>query len=711
MLSNISAVSQGQLTLGNLQGSALSLAIIETASVFDGLSVLLCADSSAALKLESELGFLAIDHDLDVLVFPDWETLPYDNFSPHQDIISQRLETLYRLPNMSRGILILPVATAMAKLPPPSFLAANSLLLRQDQIKQPSELKQQLDSAGYANVHQVMAHGEYSQRGSILDIFPMGSTKPYRIDYLDDSVDSIRFFDFETQRSTDKVTEIKILPAHEFPTNQLAIEQFRSSWRELFGASNQPESIYQQVSKRVWPAGIEYYLPLFFSQTHSFTDFLPSNNQLLTFGDIMQGSEMFWADVSSRYEDRRYDLSRPILDPTRLYQRVEEFFASLKGLSRTHFEPQKIRKKAGQENLNTAMIDDIAIDHKLDIPSLNLDKYLAKRKDFKIIFCVESLGRQEALLGLLKHLNHPPAIESSYQAALTNDHQFSIIVAPLENSVELKDLSVSLICETELFGIKISQRRRREKARAQSSEAIVRSLAELSIGQPVVHYDHGVGRYLGLTYIENAGLNVEYVTLAYANDAKLYVPVASLHLISRYSGASEDSAPLHNLGSEKWQNAKRKAAEKVRDVAAELLEIYAQRAAKPGHAFKVDFEHYQQFAASFPFEETVDQQNAILHVINDMQKDTAMDRLVCGDVGFGKTEVAMRAAFVAVTAGKQVAILVPTTLLAQQHFDNFTDRFAQQPLRVGQLSRFRSAKQQAETLADLEKGTIDIVIG
>lgn len=711
LLSNIPALTQGQLNLGNLPGSALPLAIIDTAASHDGLSVLLCADTSSALKLEAELSYLALDHGLDVLLFPDWETLPYDNFSPHQDIISQRLETLYRLPSMRRGILILPVATAMAKLPPPSFLAANSLLLQQDEINEPAQLKKQLEQAGYANVHQVIAHGEYSQRGSILDVFPMGSSQPYRIDYLDDSVDSIRFFDVESQRSGEMVSQIKILPAHEFPTSKLAIEQFRSGWREQFGASNQPESIYQQVTKQVWPAGIEYYIPLFFSDTHNISDYFPPGSQLLTQGDIKHSCEQFWLDVNHRYEERRYDRSRPILEPQQLYARVEEFFSVIKSLNRIDFSHEKIRNKAGHFNLPCVAITDIAIDHKSEVATEKLTSYLLKHPDYKTIFCVESLGRQQALLELLSDLDQQPECADSYQGALASKQPWVIIVGPLEHSVALTELKVLLICETELFGIQISQRRRREKARAQSSEAIVRSLAELSIGQPVVHYDHGVGRYLGLTYLENAGINVEYVTLAYANEAKLYVPVASLHLISRYSGASEESAPLHHLGSEKWQKAKRKAAEKIRDVAAELLEIYAQRAAKPGYKFNVDYDHYHQFAASFPFEETVDQQNAILHVINDMQKNTAMDRLVCGDVGFGKTEVAMRAAFVAVNDGKQVAILVPTTLLAQQHFDNFCDRFANEPVKVGLLSRFRSAKQQTQTLQEIANGQIDIVIG
>jgi len=708
-INKVPPLGNGNLNLGSLSGSALAISMMEIAKRHDGLSVLLCNDTSAALKLEAELSFLAQQHDISVLLFPDWETLPYDNFSPHQDIISQRLETLYHLPNMEQGILILPVATAMSQLAPSAFLQGNSLLLSVDEERDPTLLKGQLEGAGYQNVHQVLAHGEYSQRGSILDIYPMGSKQPYRIDYIDHCVDSIAFFDPETQRSKDKVSSIRILPAHEFPTHKLAIEQFRSNWREKFDASNEPDSIYQQVTKKIWPAGIEYYLPLFFDKCATIFDYLPTQSQLLTFGDIHQAAHDYYSDVESRYEDRRYDRRRPILEPHQLFTRVEELFSQLKTLPKIHFSQQACGKKAADFNLKSAEISDISVDHQQTEPTLKLRNYLEQTKRYQHVFCVESVGRAQALIELLAKDNIKlTSADNFYQALETN---YSVVVAPLESSVVFSELKLNLICENELFGIQVSQRRRRDKAQTISSEAIVRSLAELSIGQPVVHYDHGVGRYQGLTYIENGGVNVEYVTLAYASDAKLYVPVSSLHLISRYSGASEESAPLHHLGSDKWTKAKRKAAEKVRDVAAELLEIYAQRAIKPGYPFNVDFDEYNKFSASFPFEETVDQQNAILHVVNDMQKKTAMDRLVCGDVGFGKTEVAMRAAFVAVNDGKQVAILVPTTLLAQQHFENFRDRFANLAINVAQLSRFRTAKQQTETIADIASGKVDIVIG
>lgn len=706
---NVPPLSQGNLSLCSLSGSALAISMMEMAKRHPGLSVLLCNDTSSALKLESELSFLAKQHNIGVLLFPDWETLPYDNFSPHQDIISQRLETLYHLPTMEQGILIVPVATAMAKLAPSAFLQGNSLILSVDEERDPALLKGQLEAAGYENVHQVLAHGEYSQRGSILDIYPMGSNQPYRIDYIDDCVDTIAFFDPETQRSKEKVSSIRILPAHEFPTHKLAIEQFRSNWREKFDASNAPESIYQQVTKQVWPAGIEYYLPLFFEQCATLFDYLPKNSQLLTFGDVHQAALAHYGDVEARYEERRYDRQRPILAPQELFSRVEELFASLKKLPKIHFSHEPCGNSAGEINLNANSITDISVDHQKSEPTLKLREYLSQTADHLTVFCVESMGRAQALIELLAKDNIKLTTQEDFSQALQTN--LSVVVAPLENSVVFGELKLNLICENELFGIQISQRRRRDKAQTISSEAIVRSLAELSIGQPVVHYDHGVGRYQGLTYIENGGVNVEYVTLEYASEAKLYVPVASLHLISRYSGASEESAPLHHLGSDKWTKAKRKAAEKVRDVAAELLEIYAQRAVKPGYKFNLDFDEYNKFSASFPFEETVDQQNAILHVVNDMQKKTAMDRLVCGDVGFGKTEVAMRAAFVAVNDGKQVAILVPTTLLAQQHFENFRDRFAKSAINVAQLSRFRSAKQQTETINDIANGKVDIVIG
>ena len=708
-LPDLSQRSNQKLAIGNLQGSALALTIVEMAKQQSSLTVLLCHDTATALKLETELEFVAAEHNLPVMLFPDWETLPYDSFSPHQDIISQRLETLYHLPNMEHGIILLPIATAMAKLSPSEFINGHTLLLKANEERDPNRLKQALDTAGYENVHQVLAHGEYSQRGSILDIYPMGSNKPYRIDFIDHEIDSIAFFDPESQRSTDKVSEIRILPAKEFPTHQMAVELFRSHWRERFDASNEPESVYQQVTKQIWPAGIEYYLPLFFKECATLFDYLPKEATLFTVGNIHDSANEFVDDVKYRYEERRYDRARPILEPHELFCRVDEFFAQLNEFNRIALDHKPAEEQAGHFNLAALAIDEISVDHKQSQPTGKLLAYLQEKPQRKTIFCVESLGRAQALLELLQKDNISPVECETVTQALS--HDISVIVAPLENSVELSDDNVALICENELFGIQVSQRRRREKAQTISSEAIVRSLAELSIGQPVVHYDHGVGRYQGLTYIENGGIDIEYVTLEYANDAKLYVPVSSLNLISRYSGSSEDSAPLHSLGSDKWTKAKRKAAEKIRDVAAELLDVYAQRASRKGYQFNVDFDEYNQFSASFPFEETVDQQNAILHVVNDMQKKKPMDRLVCGDVGFGKTEVAMRAAFVAVNDGKQVAVLVPTTLLAQQHFENFRDRFAKHAIRVEQLSRFRSAKQQKQAIDDVENGKADIVIG
>lgn len=695
--------------IGNLKGSALAISIVEMALSQPSITVLLCSDTASALKLETELAYIAHDKNLPVLLFPDWETLPYDNFSPHQDIISQRLETLYHLPSMTHGIIILPIATAMAKLSPVEFINGQTLLIKTDEERDPVRLKQALDTAGYENVHQVLAHGEYSQRGSILDIYPMGSNKPYRIDFMDHTIDSISFFDPETQRSTDRISEIRILPAKEFPTHQMGIELFRSHWREEFDASNAPESIYQQVTKQIWPAGIEYYLPLFFKQCATLFDYLPPQAHIFTFGDVHHSANEFFDDVKFRYEEKRYDRQRPILEPQRLFSRVEEFFQQLNAFNRTDFSIESLPEQQGNYNLDCDVIDDISVDHKLEKPTAKLLSYLNLNQESTVIFCVESLGRSQALLELLrKDAIVPVECDSLAQAA---KHHLSVVIAPLENSVKFNDNELSLICENELFGIKVSQRRRREKAQTISSEAIVRSLAELSIGQPVVHYDHGVGRYQGLTYIENGGIDIEYVTLEYANEAKLYVPVSSLNLISRYSGSSDEAAPLHSLGSDKWTKAKRKAADKIRDVAAELLEVYAQRAVKKGYGFNVNEDEYNQFSASFPFEETVDQQNTILHVVNDMQKKKPMDRLVCGDVGFGKTEVAMRAAFVAVNDGKQVVVLVPTTLLAQQHFESFRDRFAKYPIRVEQLSRFRTPKQQKETIEALENGKVDIIIG
>jgi transcription-repair coupling factor (superfamily II helicase) len=705
---SLNAKTNQRLTFGQLTGSSLSLAIAELVKTQTSPVVLVVHDTPTALYLEQEISFLLADSDISVRLFPDWETLPYDTFSPHQDIISQRIEALYHLPRMKRGLLILPVATLMLRTAPSSFIDGHSLLVKPGDKLDLHNLRQRLELAGYNAVEQVLEHGEYAARGSLLDLFPMGSSQPYRIDFFDDEVDTIRAFDPDTQRSHDPVKEVRLLPAHEFPTDKSTIEGFRQRFRDQFEASREPNSVYQQVSKGMWPAGIEYYLPLFFEQTSTLLDYLPPSGLILTVGDIQQASEAFWQDVQQRYEDRRYDLTRPLLAPSSLYLPIDQLFGVLKQHTQILCQSLPTEDKSGRINLPVNALPELTIEAKQQEPLDALQRFLSLFNG-RILFSVESEGRREALLELLAPLQIQLPILNSFDEFTNGKAQFAIMVSPLEHGFILPQANVALICENDLFGQKVVQRRRRDKKSGAGSEAIVRNLAELTIGQPVVHLDHGVGRYVGLQSLSAGGIAAEYLTLEYAGADKLYVPVTSLHLISRYSGS--ENPPLHKLGGEAWLKARKKAVEKIRDVAAELLDVYAKRAARPGLAFQHDKQAYSKFSAGFPFEETPDQLNAINSVLGDMCQAKAMDRLVCGDVGFGKTEVAMRATFVAVHAGKQVAVLVPTTLLAQQHYENFRDRFANWPVNIEVMSRFKSAKEQKVAMEALAEGKIDIIIG
>ncbi|WP_199611725.1 transcription-repair coupling factor [Flocculibacter collagenilyticus] len=704
---------------GNLVGSALSLAVSEAVDKAAGPTLLVVPDTPTALKIEQELAFFKQPNDYDVFVFPDWETLPYDSFSPHQDIISQRLQTLYNLPKLKSGVVIVPISTVIQRIAPKAYINANSLVVKNGDKFDPFQLRNDLESAGYHSVDQVMEHGEYSLRGSIFDIFPMGSTTPIRLDLFDDEVDSIRIFDIETQRSGNKLDKVELLPGSEFPTDEDAIERFRTKYRELFKLSNEKESIYQQVSKGNMPAGIEYYLPLFFDNVATIFDYLPNNTLLLTLGDLEGATDQAWKDISFRYEDRRYDVTRPLLEPTSIFLPKEELFSHFKTYPRITLSIAELTKAAGRTNIDAATIPDIAINNQSKTPYKSLQDFIVSIKEQRgrVLFSVESAGRRETVSELLAKADIRPQEFQHLSAFLDAQTSVGLVVGTAENSVIFNphhktQPPVVLITETELLGHRVSQRRRRRKHEKETSaDAIVRNLAELKVGQPIVHIDHGVGRYLGLETIDAGGTQTEFLSIQYANDAKLFVPVSSLELISRYSGGEQESAPLHKLGSDAWEKAKKRAAERVRDVAAELLDIYAQREAKPGYAYKIDKEQYVQFANGFPFEETVDQVDAIESVIQDMTKANAMDRLVCGDVGFGKTEVAMRAAFVAVNDGKQVACLVPTTLLAQQHYENFKDRFANWPIKVEVLSRFKTPKEQKAVLEELNNGRVDIVIG
>jgi transcription-repair coupling factor (superfamily II helicase) len=707
-LPNLPAAA-GKQHWGNLPGAALSLAIAEAASAAKRFTLLLTADSQSAERLEQELKFFA--PDLPVLHFPDWETLPYDLFSPHQDIISQRIASLYRLPELVHGVLVVPITTALHRLAPTSFLLGSSLVLDVGQKLDVEAMRTRLEASGYRYVDTVYEHGEFTVRGALIDLFPMGSKLPYRIDLFDDEIETLRTFEPETQRSIDKVDSVRLLPAKEFPLQKEAVTRFKARFRERFDVDFRRSPIFQDLNSGITPAGIEYYIPLFFEETSTLFDYLPQDTQVFSLPGIEAAAETFWKDVRNRYEERRVDPERPLLPPAELFLPVDDCFARLKSWPRVVVSQDDVDNGVGRERFQAQPLPDLAIEAKASQPLAALSGFLSEFPG-RVLFTAESAGRREVLLELLERLKLRPKTLDSWQEFVDSKERLAITIAPLDEGLVLDDPALALVAESPLFGQRVMQRRRRDKrADSHASDAVIKNLAELREGAPVVHIDHGVGRYLGLATLEVENQVAEFLMLAYAEDAKLYVPVTNLHLIARYTGSDDELAPLHRLGSEAWQKAKRKAAEQVRDVAAELLDIYARRAAREGYAFADPKLDYETFSAGFPFEETPDQQTTIEAVRADMLAPKPMDRLVCGDVGFGKTEVAMRAAFIAVHGGRQVAILVPTTLLAQQHYNSFRDRFADWPVTVEVMSRFKSAKEINAAVADLAEGKIDIVIG
>jgi transcription-repair coupling factor (superfamily II helicase) len=740
----------------NLHGSSSSFALYQAAQTATTPILLITHNTPQALKIEQELLSLAKSdshNQASICLFPDWETLPYDNFSPHQDIISQRLSTLYQLSRMESGIIIVPVTTLVQKLAPKKYIEANSLIIEKGEKKDLHQMRQALEASGYRNVDQVLEHGEFSARGAILDIFPMGSKTPFRLDFFDDEIDEIRLFDPESQRSKEKIDAINLLPAHEFPIDEAGINLFRSQFREQFSGNIHKESVYHKVSNGILPPGIEYYLPLFFDNkqdsdkettlSNTLCDYLTDNTLVVISGDIKGSLTQYWLDIDYRYENRRYDPTRPLLPPEQLFLTADMLYSALKPFDRITIAKQapaestltestlaadndaliveestEVKSKSSEINFDVKPLPDLTINHKLKQPFELINQFIAnKDTPNKVLFIAQSQGRRESVLELLERDNIKPAQFDSIDDFINASDTIGITVNSLTQGFSFQGKgnsqknAIALVTEAELLGDHVSQARRRTKAQDLQADALFKNLAELTIGQPVVHIEHGIGRYLGLQTIENGGIVTEFLMLSYANEAKLYVPVSALHLIGRYSGADSDNAPLHRLGTDTWSKAKQKAAEKVRDVAAELLDIYAKRASNHGHSFKRDKQDYQAFSDSFGFEETFDQKQTINAVVSDMLSPKTMDRLVCGDVGFGKTEVAMRAAFVAVNDGKQVAILVPTTLLAQQHYENFRDRFANWPVVTEVLSRFKTAKEQKEVIARVESGQVDILIG
>ena len=705
---------------GQLNGCADALAICESARAHKGLTLVITQSTSEAIQLEQSIRFflgLPTDEDgaiitsdgIELLSLPDWETLPYDLFSPHQDITSRRIRSLHRLPGTRHGILVVPARTLMHRLAPPSYLQGNTLLLEVGQTLDIDSWRMQLEAAGYHHTDNVYEHGEYAVRGAILDIYPMGSNLPYRIDLFDDEIETLRTFDPETQRSIDKTERIELLPANEFPWHKEARSGFRNRWFEYFPNADKDAPVYQDVTHGITPPGIEYYLPLFFDATATLFDYLPGNTLVFTANGLNDAVNAFDAETRARYEDRRHDRLRPILPPTELFLQPDDVFGQLKHYPRITCSSQP-EDGAGASNCGTESLPDVAMDGRAADPAGRLKRFIQEFHG-RILICAESSGRREALIDNLADHKLKLSTVQSWSEFLENESTtLAITIAPLEQGMVLPGQNLALITESALFGERVLQRRRRQKP-TETDDAGYRDLSELRIGAPVVHIDHGVGRYKGLETLTAGGQSDEFLTLEYAGGSKLYVPVSSLHLISRYAGTDEEHAPLHKLGTERWSNAKQKALEKIRDTAAELLDVYARREARKGFQFEDPKEAYRTFAAGFPFEETPDQQVAIESVFEDMTSERPMDRLVCGDVGFGKTEVAMRAAFLATWSGKQVAVLVPTTLLAQQHYESFRDRFSDTPVTVELLSRFRSGSQTSKAITAIEEGKADIVIG
>ena len=692
---------------GQLYGSSSALALAEAVQASTAPMVLVAPDARAAERLADELRFYLGGEPLPVTVFPDWETLPYDLFSPHPDIVSERLAALARLPELRRGLVVLAAATLMQRLPPPAYILGGSLVLKTGQRLDLVAMRARLTAAGYTAVTQVMEHGEFAVRGALLDIFPMGSATPLRIDLLDQEIESIRRFDPESQLSQDKLEDITLLPAHEFPLDENGVRGFRQRYRARFEGDPQKNPVYRDVSNGLAPGGVEYYMPLFFDQTADLFAYLPPNAALALLEDTAGALRQAWAQIGERYEQHRHDIERPLLPPGELWLTPDEAQTALN--ARPHIQLQSFESPAaGAANFASAAPPPLRVETRAGEP---VAKLLAFLENFpgRVLFAAESAGRREFLLELLARRELKPASVTGWAEFLASPARLALCVAPLERGLLLPDAGIAVVAEEQLFGERAYRASRRVARR--DPEAIIRDLTALAAGAPVVHEEHGVGRYLGLQTLELEGVLTEFLTLEYAEGAKLYVPVSSLHLITRYSGGAPETAPLHRLGSGEWEKARKRAAEQVRDVAAELLDIYARRAARQGHAFKFSELDYRAFADKFPFDETPDQLRAIEGVLADMSAGKPMDRVVCGDVGFGKTEVALRAAFVAVQGGKQVALLVPTTLLAQQHSQTFRDRFADWPVRIETLSRFRTGKQQNSVAQGLADGKVDIVIG
>lgn len=684
-------------------GSATALALAQIAS--SAPLLIITPSTASAQRLEQDLAFYST---VPVLPFPDWETLPYDSFSPHQDIISARLRTLKQLQDGVRGIVLVPINTLMQRLPPVEYIAGRVMTLQTGAKLNRETFRESLSRAGYRAVETVYEPGEYAMRGAIIDLFAMGMDEPIRIDLFDDEIDTLRHFDPGNQRSTDKLDRLELLPAHEYSLSRSAIACFREQFETLFDVDPRQSPLYNDALKGIPSPGLEHYLPLFFEQTASLFDHVTDDTRIALLPDVYPAAEQHWQAIESRYDNLGVDPTRPLIPPHRAFFPVSEVFSAIKARPRIELTEDESQRHALTPNAQA--LPSLAINARAKQPLSALSDFLNSQPQTRILFAAESRGRREALEEILAPLQLQLPHAESFHAFLHSQHAMAITESQVGSGLWLTEPNVAVISETELFGDVVRQSRRREKA-TDDNELAVRHLSELKEGAPVVHQAHGVGRYIGLETLEAGGQANEFLALSYADGAKLYVPVDSLHLISRYSGADDELAPLHKLGSDQWEKARRKAAEKIRDTAAELLDIYARREAQQGVVYDMPADEYSRFSASFPFEETPDQQAAIEAVIGDMTSPQPMDRVVCGDVGFGKTEVAMRAAFLAVQSGRQVVVLVPTTLLARQHFENFRDRFADTAVNISLISRFTAGKEMTQTLESIKEGRTDIVIG
>ena len=701
---------------GKLHGAASSLAVALLAQKGAHQEVTqqqcplvyVCAEAQHAAMVRHELEFFVGD-SVPIYSFPDWECLPYDRVSPHPDIISQRLLALHHLPSMQRGILIVPITALMQRLTPTDYIGAHAFNLSVNQEFDTDQFRQRLVNAGYYSVDQVMSPGEFAIRGGIVDVFPAGMNTPFRLDLFDTEIESIKLFDTETQRSTDSLPEIRLLPAREFPLDESGIETFRQQFRATLDGDPKKSMVYREVSKGLAPTGTEFYLPLFFKRTDTLFDYLNQNTAFILEEGTMEEAESLHLEILERFENAKLNPEWPPLTPDLLFLNPEQIYAGLKDFTRAQLLKLNLKSVKHIENYSSRAPKQFNLNPRSDNPYQEFFDHLKQTKN-RVLLLAESAGRRESLHGLLKSNNQDCHVAKNWNEFLTRDDAITLAVAEIDRGLVLPSANIEIITESQLYGQrKVSKRKRSDKNR--DPDAIIKSLAELNIGDPVVHEDHGVGRYRGLDTIQVDGSENEFATIEYKGGDKVYIPVLSLDKVSRYVGGNPDTAPLHKMGSDTWIKLRTKAKEKAYDVAAELLEIQALRLARTGHAFPPTDHSYEAFSAGFGFEETADQQQVISDVIDDMTKEKPMDRLVCGDVGFGKTEIALRAAYMAIAGQKQVVILVPTTLLAQQHYNSFADRFADWPVNIELFSRFRTAKQLKESIAGIKSGTVDIAIG